>query len=418
MKSVAGLTVLSLAQANMLRHATPARHVHFLGSGKNHSNEIFHAVISAQNLNAVEQMKVSYYDCGDDAGCATTNPIVNDKSLRASAFNITETGESVTNTGESDEGYYIFDVEYDNTNGPTVNHLLTVFSDGLGEESIICGTNKSIDTENGGCVPCGDGQSDLYAANCTCFDTCSADQHYVAHPEGYACGTCACDITSNDNCTVPGQNFTAGDDDACGTCVCVITSNDHCNDVPGQSFKQGDNGACGTCACDITSNDNCNDVPGQSFKQGDDDDACGTCVCDITNKDQCVQGQSFTQGDDDACGTCVCDITSNDQCDEGMKYQEPQGGNACGTCVAKSKMFGYVIVTRDDGINDGCCSVCASWYGQLEQGFNQTADINRLQADNEICGLLKTDGPMIASSQAAVETACNIFTEQVQCGGV
>ena len=323
MKSVAGLTVLSLAQANMLRHATPARHVHFLGSGKNHSNEIFHAVISAQNLNSVKDMTVSYYDCGDNAGCGNTSTIMKAGSLRDSAFNITE-------TGENDGGYSIFDVEYDNTNGPTVNHLLTVFSDGLGEESIICGVNKEI--------------KEVSDAADTCED-CGA---------GATAGLY--DITCTNN-------------------VCK------CSDGTATVY----NGTGGTL-CDTNGQEDCSEC--NSGYKLDTDAAAGTAsTCVACTPPRCPSGEK---------------ISGDDVCTQ--------------KCVAKSKMFGYVIVTSD-GIN-GCCSVCASWYGQLEQGFNQTADINRLQADNEICGLLKTDGPMIASSQAAGETACNIFTEQVQCVGV
>lgn len=153
-----------MGHSKMFRQRTSATGVHFLGAGANHSHENFHAVLSAQNMDDIKKLTVSYFNCGNSSGCYNLSPFVDNITVSESNFNITETAfEDVT----------IYDVEYKYSGTPAINHLLTVFSDGRGEESIMCGVNKRIE-DGGGCANCPENSiSTLYDAECHCPHTCT-----------------------------------------------------------------------------------------------------------------------------------------------------------------------------------------------------------------------------------------------------
>lgn len=407
MKAFTTLTILSLAQAKMFRRATAVKDVHFLGSGDDHTNELFHAVISAPDMDAVKALTVSYYNCGTSV-CSTESGVI------ATAVSVDPDqipGIEVTDTGEADGGNTIFDVKYTYSGDSLVNHLLTVFSDGLGEESIICGVNKKIKEVSDApdtCAPCGAGATagvyDITCTNnvCTCsggtatvydgtggtlcdtdgqIDCSACNPGYglnIAAAEGTAstCGLCA-------TCG-SGKSISTPADGTCGTCTCVITS---CGD--GETFNAGIGDGCGTCSCTISGDSDC--ATGEKYTAGDGG-ACGTCgACDACDG----EGKGYTGQSAGVCGTCECTISDDSNCASGEKYTAGVGG-ACGTCVEKPKMFGWVIVREQE-----CEAVCAGWHDKLEEGFDQ-GNIEVLDDDtNAICALLKNNGPMIRSSVAS-----------------
>jgi len=401
MKAFTTLAILSLAQAKMFRRATAVKDVHFLGSGDDHTNELFHAVISAPDLTSVKALTVSYYNCGTSVCSTGSNVVATGVSVGSSTIEVTE-------TDKVDGDNTIFDVKYTYSGSSLVNHLLTVFSDGLGEESIICGVDKEIDVDGTDtCAPCGAGATaGVYDTECTDNECeCPNGTPTVASGTG---GT-LCDTDGQEDCSECKSDYglniaaAAGTASTCSECTCGS----------GKSSSVNADGTCGTCTCEITSCDG----DGETFNAGIGD-GCGSCSCTISGAASCDIGKKYTAGDAGACGTCgacdacagegkgytgqsagvcgTCECTAKEENCQATQTWKAGVDGACGTCVEKPKMFGWVIVRESE-----CEAVCAGWHGKLKEGFDQGNIVVLDDDTNAICALLKNNGPMIRSSAAS-----------------
>ena len=207
MKSVLVLAGLWCAQGRLFERPSPRPKIKYLGSGARHNHTNFHAIISAKSMEDVTNLTVTYSDCGDSAACDTSTTFLTDIQVGTQV----DANPKATDTGQEDGEYIVFDVEYAYTGSTLRNHILTVFSDGLGEESIICGVGREVNQGdlNGACTPCEAGKkykdsTKIYDAECTeCTQTC---------PDGHRVMT-ACTADTDTVCS-------SDADDGCATTDC------------------------------------------------------------------------------------------------------------------------------------------------------------------------------------------------------
>lgn len=341
MKSVLILAGLWSAQSRLFDSPVPRSKIKFLGSGVRHNHTNFHAIISAKSMEDVNDLMVTYSDCGKSVACDNSTTFLTDIQVGTQV----DANPKATDTGQVDGEYKVFDVEYAYTDSTLRNHILTVFSDGLGEESIICGVGREVNQGdlNGACTPCEAGKkykdsTKIYDAECTeCTQTC-ADGHRVIT----ACTADTDTVCSSD--TVGG----------CATTNCG-------------------NGQYVSVACDIGSASQASTTPGECA-------SCKDCNSLHNSTDTpCVPGSSTIPGSDAQCSyDCVTGFIQS-------------GDN----CVSESFMFGWVYRADTEGV---CKAKCVKWTGTLNDNFIDSVDRGFKTPSAQICALLSQREPLLRSS--------------------
>jgi len=424
MKSVFVLAGLCAVQGRLFDSPVPRSKIKFLGSGLRHSGENFHAVISAKSMDDVKGLTVTYSDCGNEPACSSMQTFLTDIPVGDSE----DSNPKATKKNEMDGDYKLFDVEYKYTGSTLRNHILTVFSDDLGEESIICGVGSEINTGESAnaCNGCAAGSTfaNLYDAQCknctqTCEDgkrvsaacttntdtacsgTCTTKTCHTTHYVSTACdhgsaseassgaGDCASCLPSDD-CTGPqyvsqtcvrGSTYVAGSPAVC-TPMTPKNQGDSVTHYLNKSGVQGD--------ADTVGSDNqwvvCAEPEvGQyvttkclgSLGANTLIETCRDCGAEHRKTEEaCVSGDHATEGTNANCGACLEGFTES-------------GGN----CVSQAYMFGYVI--RKDGAT--CAKKCVKWSGTLNDNFAESK-ISSQAPSEAICALLSDREPLLRSS--------------------
>lgn len=423
MKSVLLLAGLWSTQGRLFDRPSPRPKMNFLGSGERHSGENFHAVISAQSMEDVKKLTVQYSDCGESVACRAPEPLFGGAALPLSGSN-----PVVTDTQQLDGDYKIFDVEYTYTGGTLRNHILTIFSDNLGEESIICGVGSEINTgeSENACNDCAAGSTfaELYDAQCkNCTQTCEDGKRVTTACTKSTDTTCSNDCIS---CTGVSDYFATACDHGsasvvsstpgtCQSCLADCTGNYYvqteCN--KGTTSEAGSPATCATITQENTVGPLTHYLveahqTGTAFVAGHDNDwePCSTpgknqyvssecnsqsdtviancTVCADQHRLQdtaCVQGDKNNKGKDTDCGDCLQGFALTNE-----------------ICVSKSYMFGYVI-RKDPSTNDATCAKeCVKWSGTLNDNFAEDK-INSQKPSAAICALLSDREPLLHSSE-------------------
>ena len=429
MRSVLILTGLWTVQSRLFGNPVPRSKIKFLGSGLRHSGENFHAVISAENIKAVKNLKVTYSDCGSSVACESAQPFLTNIPLNNTNVRVTAKMKGETELKDGD--FVVYDVEYNYTESILRNHLLTVFSDGLGEESIICATGQEINMgglEGNACKGClsGSTYAKFYDATCmNCTQTCQSGKRVSAActestdtdcSESCTTITCANNHYVSEACdrgSASEPSTTAG---VCSSCVDAeqcegeIYFSKPCE--KGNTYVEGSKAVCSAMTNPnptdkITHYLNKTGEVGTIDKKGTDNQwavctspgdnewvsaTCGVGVgqntvikaCSVCADDHrvettaCTPGDKNTEGKDAECGGCL----------EGFTLD-------AGSCVSRSYMFGYVYMKPDGG--QSCGKHCVKWSGQLNDNFANQKIKGTPSAD--ICDLLSEREPLLYSSE-------------------
>jgi len=430
MKSVLILAGLWSAQSRLFDSPVPRSKIKFLGSGVRHNHTNFHAIISAKSMADVKDLMVTYSDCGKSVACDNSTTFLTDIQVGTQV----DANPKATDTGQRDGEYTVFDVEYAYTDSTLRNHILTVFSDGLGEESIICGVGREVNQGdlNGACTPCEAGKkykdsTKIYDAECTectqtCADghrvitACTADTDTVCSSDtagGCATTNCgngqyvsvACDIGSASQAsTTPGECASCdpgqcvGDyfvASACfsastyvngGPATCMGMDTDPSNSTDdyylesegktGSYYSVGSNNIWKLCT---------EPVDGQYVSKACDDKNTEFADCKDCNSlhkntsTPCVPGSSAIPG-------------SDAQCSDDCLTEFIQSGD---NCVSESFMFGWVYREDTDGV---CKAKCVKWTGTLNDNFIDSVDRGFKTPSAQICALLSQREPLLRSS--------------------
>ena len=431
MKSVLILAGLWSVQGRLFDSPVPRSKIKFLGSGVRHNHTNFHAIISAKSMADVKDLMVTYSDCGKSIACQDPEPFLHNLPVSNGPTDNPKAMMSMNaNKGIKDGDFTVFDIEYTYSGSPLRNHILTVFSDGLGQESIICGLGHEINqgTSENACEPCTTGTTfaELYDATCTdCKNTC---------PEGYRVSSSCTDNTDTD-CSDSCNTITCADthyvSEACdrgsaskksataGVCTVCLTGN-KCptNEYTNEICVKGSTYVKGTKArCEAMTLKNNQEVTHYLVKQGEQGDAntkgednkwaectppdngeyvkevcegglgqntvIKTCrVCADEHRVEttaCTQGDKNNQGEDAECGACL----------EGFTNEE-------NVCVSRAYMFGYVV-RKPSGKT--CGKHCVKWSGNLNDNFAE--DKIKGTPSAVICALLSDREPLLRSEECA-----------------
>ena len=428
MKSVLILAGLWSAQSRLFDSPVPRSKIKFLGSGLRHSGENFHAVISAESMAYVKDLKVTYSDCGSSVACESAQPFLTNIPLNNT--NVRVTAKMVRETELKDGDFVVYDVEYNYTESILRNHILTVFSDGLGEESIICATGQEINMgglEGNACKGCLSGSTyakfyDATCMNCTqtcqsgkrvsaactestdtdCSESCNtitcADTHYVseacdrgsASNASTTAGVCSSCVNAT-QCTGDfyySEPCVKGDTHAEGSkAVCSAMTNpnptDEITHYLNKTGKVGSIDEKGTdnqwAACTSPGDgEYVNEVCGAGVGQNTVIEACSVCADDNrVETTECTPGDKNNKGEDADCGDCLDGFTLD-----------------AGTCVSPSYMFGYVYM-KSSGTTS-CEKHCVKWSGTLNDNFSE--DKIKGTPSTVICALLSQREPLLRSS--------------------
>ena len=270
-------------------------------------------------------------------------------------------GTSATASGCTDCPNHSYNPAGDNVNTTTSSQCTdcpdasTTYGDGEFQDHISdCACPLGTNATGSGCEACPTGtfnnNTDPAAPATTC-DVCPTGKFAL--------------ITGQDLCTDCG-NCTAGEE----RLNCGGSSPGGCSDcVPGK-YGQGagtvDEGVPEVC------------IPCNAGSYTDTGVASGAGECT-----QCPDDTYSTQSNVDACTACPTGKVS------------PTGSNEESDCVWSSIMYGYVKLS-----SNGCLPTCASWHGELTEGFTSsgTTGITQLDAsgtDTVLCNLLQNTGQLI-----------------------
>jgi hypothetical protein len=355
-------TLLGATQANFFRHVSKSHRVpHFLGAGKNHATNKFHAVFQIVHDTDLASTEVEYFDCGtNDANtCMSGTPIHTLADLSATTVN---NDAAVTNVKDTTNGVY--DLEYTPTQG--YNHIITKLelnSHTILEESYLCAAGHVPKSSGAGCDPCTAGKYAERGA-LSCSDCAAGKDSSAGATKAGDCAVCAVGKVSAGGVACSGCGLgekPKSDKSACENCPNgkyqdSAGQSDTCKSCPVGKANPG-----GAAAADYDSQTDCDDCAAGKYADSTGLASCKNCAAGsetqassafVTSAAEdcvtCAQGKADT--DSDSSTTCYsCDATL-------QEYQSSTGQTLCNTC-------GTNTFTCGDNTVSSCASNCGSSGG-------------------------------------------------------
>jgi len=341
----------------------------FLGAGKNHNGNNFHAVFSLAQASDLTTTSITYYDCSTGT---STSVCLNGPNIGTTGNLTLGQNGNVDVTDSSFGGLYLYEVEFTPTN--VANHILTSI-DANGqtvlEESYLCDAGYEVLTD-GTCSICAAGNfAELGAVSCT---PCAA-------------GTADIDLTPSSACTTcPDGSYSSAGSTTCTPCAAGTADIDTdpssacipC--TPGEHSSAGST-TCTPCAAgtvDIDTNPStpCTPCGSDEYQRHMGETDCDTCgpgwVTNlVTAATTCTPCTAGTFGDSST--TCA-------DCGSG-EYQTNEGQTNCDTCGSGSvtNLVTAATACNECGVNtyafdSTTCNACPASSTTLAAGSDSLSD--------------------------------------------
>jgi len=319
--------MLVATQANFFRQSSGHRVPHFLGAGKNHTTNKFHAVFQIVQDSDLANTEVEYIDCGTATAtaCLSTPTVIH---TMANLLNTTVNADAaVTNVKTNG----VYDLEYTPSQG--YNHIITKLklnSHTILEESYLCAAGHVPRVGNVGCDQCDAGKYAAFGAN-SCSD-CTPGKHSSAR---------ATDVSQCTACVAGKYNPTAGA--VCQDCVPTSTSSQAAVGYQDQTGQVD----CKQCTTPTTGSQYVSTAGVCTLSSDTSISTCSTGLSCTGTTNSCVTGDAFAGNGVDA----HCSGSSgnyNCACTNGQGVGASSGCMDCQTCDT-----GY-------GLNANSCTACGA----------------------------------------------------------